>query len=308
VDTIDKGIMWELHENCRLSYQTLADKFGLTANGVRGRILKMMETGIIDSFMVSLSIEMIDSDVMFALVYTDGTEDTEEFISRIGQNPMVVLIGLGACTDGNVYTVFSQYIRAEGLNEITSFIRNSKEVTRVDVYPILYRRGGKAQLTEADLKVLKVLLDDVRMPIIEIAKKTGFTSRRVRRILDNFLETESIWTAVRWNMNASDYIQFSMKIAYDDKSIKADELATWFKDSYSNMYWDIYFAATSPVVFVEFVVDNLRDVERLQRSIKRASFIKSASPLLRFSESKFPWLSELYLKEMINKSESGENK
>jgi DNA-binding Lrp family transcriptional regulator len=306
VDTIDRGIIWELHENCRLSYQALADKFGLTANGVRGRILKMVETGIIDSYAVMLSMEMIDSDVMFALVYTDGSEDTEEFILRLGENPMVVLVGLGACTEGNVYTVFTQYIRAEGLNKITSFLRSSKEVTRVDVYPILYQRGGKIQLTKADLKVLKVLLDDARMPIIEIAKRTGFTSRRVRRILDNFLETESIWTAVRWNMNASDYIQFLMKTSYDERATKVDDLASWLKESYPLKYWDVYFAATSPEVFVEFVVDNLREVEELQRSMKRAPFIKSASPLLRFSEYKFPWLSELLLRNMIVENETKE--
>jgi len=296
--------MWELHENCRMSYQALADKFGLTANAVRGRIFRMMEIGIIDSFAVMFSMEMIDADVMFALAYTDGSEDTEESIARLGQNPMVVLVGLGAYTDGNVYTIFSQYIRSEGLNKITSFIRNSGNVVRVDVYPILYQRGGKIQLTKADLKVLKVLIEDARLPISEIAKRTGFTARRVRRILDHFLETDSIWTAVRWNLNASDYIQFLMKTTYDERAIKADELVAWLKDTYQMKYWDTYFSATSPEVFVEFVVDNLREVDQLQRSMKKADFIKAASPLLRFSESKFPWLAELHLRKMVSESES----
>jgi DNA-binding Lrp family transcriptional regulator len=304
VDTIDRGIIWELHENCRVSYQTLADKFGLTANGVRGRILKMMEIGIIDSFVVCLSVEMIDSDVMFALVYTDGTEDTEEFIARLGQNPMVIVVGLGACTDGNVYTVFSQYIGSEGLNKIASFIRNSETVTRVDVYPILYQRGGKTQLSKADFRVLKVLVEDARLPTIEIAKRTGFTARRVKRILDHFIETDSIWIAVRWNLNASDYIQFLMKTTYDERLIKTDELVKWLKDSYPTKYWDTYFVATSPEVFVEFVVENLRDIVQLQRSMKKINFIKSATPILRFSESKFPWLGELYLRNMIRENES----
>ncbi|MDH4213048.1 MAG: Lrp/AsnC family transcriptional regulator [Candidatus Thorarchaeota archaeon] len=304
MDTIDRGIIWELHQNCRMSYQTIADKFELTANAVRGRIQRMIEIGVIDSFVVMPSLEMIDSDVMFALTYTDGMEDTEEFISRLGQNPMVVLVGLGACVDGNVYTVLVQYIRSEGLNRITSFLRNNKEVTKVDAYPILYKRGGKIQLTKADLRVLKVLTEDARLPISEIAKQVGFTSRRVRKILDHFLETDSIWTAVRWNLNVSDYIQFLMKTTYDERLIKADELVKWLKDSYPLKYWDTHFSAASPDVFVEFVVDNLRDVEQLQRSMKRAHFIKSASPLLRYSELKFQWLGERYLRNMISEIES----
>lgn len=306
MDTIDRSIMWELHENCRVSYQDLAEKFGLTATAIRGRILKMMEFGVIASFNVILSMEMIDADVMFALAYTDGAEDTEEFIAHLGQNPMVVIVGVSACTDGNVYTIFSQYIRSEGLNKITSFIRNSENVVRVDVYPILYQRGGKIQLTKADLKVLKVLIEDARLPISEIAKRTGFTARRVRRILNHFLETDCIWMAVRWNMNASDYIQFLMKTTYDEKSVQADELVAWLKDTYQMKYWDTYFSATSPDVFVEFVVDNLREVDQIQRSMKRTHFIKNASPLLRFSESKFPWLAERYLKKMVSENETNE--
>ena len=287
-----------------MSYQALADKFGITANAVRGRILRMMEIGIIDSFIVCLSMEMIDSDVMFALVHTDGTEDIEEFIARLGHNPMVFLVGFLASTEGNVYHLVAQYIKSEGLNKISSFIRTNREVTRVDVYPILYPRGGKTKLTKADLKVLKVLIEDARMPIIEIAHRTGFTSRRVRRILDHFLETDSIWTAVRWNLNASDYIQFMMRITFDERLIQVDELVTWFKESYPRKYWDAYIVTTSPEIFVEFVVDNLRDIEQILRSMKKAPFIKSASPLVRFSESKFPWLGELYLRNMISESES----
>jgi DNA-binding Lrp family transcriptional regulator len=303
VDTIDRGIMWELHENCRISYQALAKKFGLTANAVRGRILKMMETGIIDSFIVSFSVEMIDSDLMFALVYTEGLEDTEEFITRLGQNPMVVVAGLVACPEGGVYQIFAQYVKSEGLSELRAFIRSNKEVTRIEIYPILFQRGGKTKLTKADLRLLKILVEDARMPIMEIAKKTGFTSRRVRRILNHFLETDSIWTAVRWNLNASDYIQFLMRTTYDERAIAADKLVVWLKESYPRKYWDVYFVSTSPEVFVEFVVDNLRDVEHILQSMKKTEFIKTASPILRFSESKFPWLGELYLRNMIAENE-----
>lgn len=298
--------MWELHENCRMSYQTLANKFGLTANAVRGRILRMIEDGIIDSFMVMISPEMMDSDILCAIAYTDGTEDTEEFAARLGQNQMIMIVGEGSCIDGNVYTIFAQYIRSEGLNKVASYIRDNKEVVRVDVYPILYPRGGKTQLSKTDFKVLRVLTEDARLPISEIAKKTGLTARRVKRVLDNFLETDSIWTAVRWNLNASDYIQFLMKTTYDERTIKVDDLVAWLKDSYKMKFWDTYFSATSPEVFVEFVVDNLRDVAELQRSMMKAPFIKAVSPILRFSETKFPWLGEQYLRDMIKARESNE--
>lgn len=306
MDTIDRGIIWELHENCRISYQALAKKFGLTANGIRGRILKMMEAGIIDRFMVSLSAEMIDADIMFALVYTDGTEDPEEFITKLGQSPMTIFVGLIACTEGGVYHLAAQYIKSEGLNQIGSFIRSNKEVIRLEIYPILYRRGGKAELKKADLRVLKVLVDDARMPIREISEKTGLTARRVKRILDRFSETDCIWTAARWNLVAGGCIQFFMRTIYDERATTADKLAKWLRESFPREYWDTYFVATSPEVFVEFVVDDLRDIEQILRSMKKHQFIKTATPLVRLSESKFPWLCEHYLRKRIAESETSD--
>lgn len=300
MDPIDRGIMWELNENCRVSYQYLSNKFGISANAVRNRILKMIELGLINQFIVNLSGEMIDSDMLFALVHTDGTEDDLEFISRIGSNEMVIVAGRGACTEGGVYHVFAQYIGSHGLNNLGTFLRSHAEVTSVELFPILYPRGGKKELTNADLRVIKVLLENARMPIAEIADRTGFTARRVRRILNEFLETDSIWIAIRWNLNASGYIQFMVRTHYDEKLVKSLDLTDWLVKTFPRKYWDTYFSAASPEAFIEFVVDDLNEVEEITRRIKQASFVKSAFPLIRFSERKFPWLGEIYLKKLVS--------
>ena len=289
MDEIDKGIIWELHDNCRVSYRVLSDKFGITANAVRRRIMKMVELGLIDQYIVCLSV-----------VHTDGTEDDEEFIQTIGSNEMSLVVGRGACTEGGVYHVFAQYIGSKGLNDFGSFLRSQKQVTRAELFPILYDRGGRKELTKVDLRVIKALLEDARMPISEIADRTGFTARRVRRILNDFLETDSIWIVLRWNMNSSGYTQFLVRTTYDEKLVKSTELIDWLKETFPMKYWYTYLSAASPEAFIEFVVDELNDVEEITRTIKRASFVKSAFPLIRFSERKFPWLGEIYLRNMVS--------
>jgi len=93
VDPIDKKILLALDSNCRLSYQALADQVCISANAVRKRFDRLIETGVIEEFVVLLRPDMVGSEYLVALVQTDGTENEEEFIEYLGANPNIVQAG-----------------------------------------------------------------------------------------------------------------------------------------------------------------------------------------------------------------------
>ena len=71
----------------------MANKHGVSANAIKKRVKKMLETGSIEGFSVELSLAMLDAEVVMCLAYTDGTEDENTFIEEIGNNYMVSTIG-----------------------------------------------------------------------------------------------------------------------------------------------------------------------------------------------------------------------
>ena len=91
MDKIDKAILRELqYVSCRSSYRSIGKKIGLSPNGVKYRIEKLIETGVIIRFYVRpLTKEIMEMNNVLAFVITDGTEDASEFISQIGNLPMV---------------------------------------------------------------------------------------------------------------------------------------------------------------------------------------------------------------------------
>ncbi|MHA1480776.1 MAG: Lrp/AsnC family transcriptional regulator, partial [Candidatus Thorarchaeota archaeon] len=86
---MDKTIIQELREICRVSFETLARQCGITANAVKRRVNKLVEVGVIEKFVINLSLEMMNGQYLIGMVTTDGTEAEDEFIDLVGNYPMV---------------------------------------------------------------------------------------------------------------------------------------------------------------------------------------------------------------------------
>jgi len=224
LDSIDKRILLALDEDCRLSYQALAEKLGLTATAIKKRMDKLVETGVIEEFCIVLKPAMMGSDYLIALVYTDGSEDEEEFIDLIGSNLMVVQVGQIVTSVGRLYFVHCEYVGAEGLQNLGAFLRTLDSVTDIELHTTLISHGEKWDVKKLHLRVLKHLLDDARMQIGDISERSGLTARRVSRAIQEMQDSNAFWFAVRWNLSLGTNTEFYLKIRYDEQRIKMESV------------------------------------------------------------------------------------
>ncbi|MFX1368857.1 MAG: Lrp/AsnC family transcriptional regulator [Promethearchaeota archaeon] len=117
MDTIDRTILSRLCDNCRVSYESLARETGLSPNAARNRVLGLIDTGVVVKFFSVLDREVIGANDFQAIVVTDGTEDLDTFVGRIGENPMMGHVSILASVGGGAYLVWGQYIGLEMLHE-----------------------------------------------------------------------------------------------------------------------------------------------------------------------------------------------
>jgi DNA-binding Lrp family transcriptional regulator len=314
MDALDRKLLWELHENCRASYQTLSSVLGISANAVKKRVAKLIETGVIYNYTVMLSLDMLRSEVLYGLIYTDGEERAQGFINQVGANPMIHVVGSIASLSGGAYVISAQYIGSQELAKLGRFIRTLSHVSKVELFPLLIpkdhadlqaipirskRIGGDFSKTE--LKVLKCLVDDARMPISDIANLTGLTARRVGRTIQQLMD-HGVMFSVRWNLSAGGLDVVMIRIRVDEKQKSISEVAEWLRSEFPDEFWLPYISAENPLVFAIFVVQNMQIAEKIARVIKEASFVKSTAVSVQFSETKFPWLGEIKIKEMIKEA------
>jgi hypothetical protein len=137
------------------------------------------------------------------------------------------------------------------------------------------------------------------MSIVDLAKKSRLTSRRVRRILDELIKNKAVDFAILWNLGAEGLTEAFVRIEWDDKKVTHKDIIEWLKEEFPLEYWSPFISAMKPVFFARFVFEKLERIEIISRRIRKTDFTNSVSTLIFYSNNLFSWPVETKLKEMV---------
>ncbi len=277
LDELDKKILVDLQYNCRVSYQELSRKYGISANAIRRRILNLEETGVISGYSIALSPEMTGTDFLFGLLYTDGSRDEYELVDAIGISKNV--LAAAAYTNG-VYALVAEYHGPQELQELGSYLRTLDSVENVEIHTFLRKWGGAMKLTKTHLRVLDPLLDDPRMPIVDIAQKTGLTARRVRRLIRELEEGGSLRFSALPELGAATSLPYIARILWNEKTATYSTITDWLQKEYPLKQWETYVSATEPVIYSLHLADDITDLTETVRSIRKNKHVTSTKVLI----------------------------
>jgi DNA-binding Lrp family transcriptional regulator len=299
VDSIDKHILLALDGNCRLSYQALSDRLGITANAIRKRLDRLIETGVIEEFVVLLRPEMVSSEYLVALVQTDASEDVEEFIEYLGAHLNVVQAGQIVTSSNRLYFVHCEYVGSEELKALSTFFRQLEPVTDAELHTIPVQRGNEFNIKRLHLQVLKLLLEDARMQISQIANRLGITARRAGRAIQEMQNSGAFWFAARWDLSKGNNTEFYLKVTYDEKVITKEAVDEWFRETYPDEYWFSFYSAMKPVLFAKCVTSHFRDARAIAQAVNNETFSCSVDVLLSYPVTKFTRVGMLRIQQLI---------
>jgi DNA-binding Lrp family transcriptional regulator len=303
LDSIDKAILQYLDANCRISYRALARKTGLSPNAAKYRIARLIDEGVIFRFVVEYTLEMIDASHFMALVETDGTENLRQFVSHIGEQPMVYHVNVLGSMKGGAYLVTGQSMGDHKLAELGAFLRGLDEVQAVELHTMLptdLLQGRKPEFSRMHLKVLNCLCEDARMQISKIAEITGMAPKTVRRAIKEIVNSGGVNFATRSDLAAGGFVDAFVRIHWNDKMISADELIKWLQDKYPIDFWYPWVSATESMLYADILAGSLLEVEQIANGIRSAPFVESTATLIATSNVLFEKLTEIRLREMLD--------
>ena len=303
MDLIDKEILMELDSDCRVSYQTLADRIGICANSIRRRIENMIDSGVIDRMYVRLCLEMMDADLLLAILQTDGLEDTDTFLEGLRKHPMIEQISAIACGNGGLYLAYAIYRGSEGLAKLSSFLRRQRHIKDLELHTLVVDRGRKVNFNYLHLKVLGCLLDDPRITMVDIRKKIQLSIKKIRKTIEFLQESGAVQFGVHLYPGADGMIEYIVKIELDEKKINSSDTIDWLCNLFPNEFWQPLVSATEPVIFAKFIVESMRDAERILQIIRNQRFIKSASGFVHYSSEELCMPGEVEILQMIETAE-----
>lgn len=277
MDELDRNILTDLERNCRISYQELSRKYGISANAIRRRILNLEESGVISGYSISLAPAMTGTDSVFGLLSTNGSRDEVEMVEVIGSSKYV--LAAAAYSDG-VYAFVAEYNGPEELQELGSFLRGLDSVENAELHTFIRSWGTEMKLTKTHLRVLEPLLEDPKLAVVDIAQKTGLTARRVRRLLRELEEGGSLRFSALTELGATTSLPYIVRILWDEKTATYETITEWLQKEYALQHWETYVSATEPVIFSLLVADDITDLTETVRSIRQSEHITSVKALI----------------------------
>ena len=299
MDLLDKSIILELMHNCRVSCQDLAKRCNSSRGVVRKRIKALEEIGVIEHFALWYSFAMVDAYFVLGHIKIKKMVEREKLLNMLEQNAMIHAVIPVASGDVVIHAVV---VGIDGLSSLGSSIRKIDGVNEADLHLIQYNRGKKVELKKIHLRILAVLFRNSRLSGAEIARRTGLSPRRVRRILNEIITSEGIVFSIARNPARGSGINFYLKIIWDDKITNSQNLKEQFKLLFPEAIWESYISVSSPVLFTRFVVQHIKDVEVISNSASEIEGIKSIEPLVFYPARITSILSRELLKEDILKA------
>ncbi len=294
LDWLDKALLWELFGNARVSFQDLARKYELSFNAIKNRVKKLEKVGAIEEYTVELSLAMLGLEPINIFIETDGSEKIKSLIDQIGKLKPIRMV---TRIRNKKYSAFAFVVGTTDFFELKMNLESLNPVTKVTIHPVMNiapqappkskarSRGQKIVFTQNQLRVLKCLTEDVRMPVVEIAKKTNLTPRRISKILHELQEGGGVHFTIRMNYLALGDINLELFIRYDDTKTGFDEIVKWFQEHYPRELWTAGQMLDESSVGISLLVEDPTKVGEITNIVREATFSESVDDYMITSQS-----------------------
>ena len=299
MDELDKKILGDLASNCRVSYQELSRRYGISANAIRRRVLNLEESGEISGYSLFLSPAMIGVNRILGLLTADGSRDEVEVMDEIGSHSGVIA---SAAYSNGIYALVGEYTTPEELLDLASYFRKIESIEKTEVHQTIVPLGTHMELSRMHLRVLKPLLHGPRLSVVEVSRESGLTARRVRRLLNQLEESGAIRFQALLELGAASSIPFLARVTWDEKIANYQEIWDWIAKTYPISHWETFVSATEPVLYSLIAVESLVEVNDVTRALRKYEKIQSVKTLISKFHKFYPSITRQKLVEMIEEA------
>ncbi|TFG96889.1 winged helix-turn-helix transcriptional regulator [Candidatus Thorarchaeota archaeon] len=296
MDDLDKKILGDLGQNCRVSYQELSRRYGISANAIRRRVLNLEESGEISGYSLLLTAEMLGVHRILGILTSDGSRDEVAVMDEIGNHSGVIA---AASYSNGTYALVGEYRTSEELLGLTSHFRRIDSIENSEIHQIIQGSGSPFELSKMHLRILKTLINEPKLSVVEISNKSGLTARRVRRLLSQLEESGAVQFRALLELGAATTIPFLARVTWDERKTNYQEVRDLISQTYPLSHWETYVSASEPVLYSLIAVEGLVEVNEVTSALRKHDKIESVKALISMFHKFYPSITRQTLLDMI---------
>ena len=306
MDQIDFTICLMLVWNSRTPYRELAETFKMSVNSIHKRVKAMVNLGILDKFVSTLSFRAFKPNPSNVVMFGDSkAKNVKGLIEKLGVNENIYTVSQQS---GNLFIIHA-YIRSLNyLEPLVTFIKQTAEIPELkvglDSTPMQPETEvditREVKLSTTDFLIVNALKDNSRKPIVEIADEVGVSTKTVRRHLDRLIENHLIDFSVHWYPDKCSEVT-AMIILTLKPTINTDktDIIKKLSDKYGQTILFTWAFSTLPNTIVVCVwVSSMKELQDIQTSLFSDDF-ESVSINIGIVGKIFPTWREKYLEDKI---------
>ncbi len=301
MDSLDKKILLELIVNCRISYRDIAQRINLSPSSVKKRMDYLEDAGFIDRYMVTLHPDFTNSRYATLIAKTDASVKISTF--RDKTIPFDGVYMILPFINGNYYVSieYSKKSELQSLKDLVSSIPGVNEVEVYDVLPPELTAGlpEAPDFTKNELMVLSQLAVDARMMDYDIAANLGWTTKKVKQILDDLVRNQKVAFGLLWNPNLGRDIGFNVIITYDSAITSAKAITDWLGREYPVSYFNSRVVESKSTLFAVFTLERIVEMEPIVMAILELDGITTCYAMTYYNAIIGKTLSRLRLERIL---------
>jgi DNA-binding Lrp family transcriptional regulator len=272
LDGNDLNILSTLARNCRTSYNSIGSQIGLTAMSVKARVKNMIQSGVIERFIVRVNPAYFGYRTALILTKTNNGITKDDVVQRVKQLGDIAY---------NVHHIGRTSVAAllikKSLNDnfIKSLNDRLKPATVINIS--VAELSVYKDLSETDLRIVKcLLLSGARTEVSDIAKEVGISEKTTTRRLDRMKDGRFLDFSIQCSPAAMiGYIQFAIPITVG-KSQYHGVLERMYSEFQKNiLYGPSVIEPEDRLIFVLFV-ENVFTVDSVMDRVNSFEGVKSA--------------------------------
>ncbi len=304
MDTIDLTILLMLLANSRISYSELADVFKMSVNSIHKRVKSLVALGIIQNFRARLGFSYFPNTINLVMFGRTKAKDKKSLMDRLGHHECIYNVTQAS---GSLIYMHAYIRDLAELDSIVSFVREKGEIDTLTVGldknspASLFKSSEKAILSRLDYLIIDSLKANSRKPVSEIADELGYSTKTVRKHLDQLIENLAITFTIDWYPDRTASIcSFIILNSKPDIQIDANEIIEELRQIYGQKIVITWTFSNFPKLMLMFVwTKSMKELQEIESDLMQKDF-ESVNVTILVEGKMYPTWIEKYLSDKIN--------
>jgi len=282
MDHLDLQILRILADNCRTSYRNIGLTLGLTTNTVKRRVKILIQNKIIRKFITNLNFAILGYKMNCLVIIRYHNTNIDEIAKHLYQfgNVYLAINAIGGKSAFGIIVKPSmeeqiRFLKETSYHDLSGFVeKNTKFSVNVRDIFIGYHTLH-FNLLQTDLRIIRCLLSDPRMKIMDIAKTISSSQRTVIRRIGAMTENRLLNFGLVYNPSAMKGYNYFTILAQVDNVL--------FQEVIKKIYSDLsrYLLRHPALIHKDVIIlnlysENVFDIEIIFRKVESFRGVKNA--------------------------------